>query len=298
MLTVVKSRWFALSGNVQGSLIILLCSLLAATMGALIKDVGQRIPVFEILFIRQICVILIISPVLMRTWRTVYNTDHLRFHVMRGCFAAVAMATGFTAVVHMQLAEVTAISFVRTLFTTLLAIIFLSESVGIRRWSVTVVGFIGVLIIVRPDTGELNIYALLALTSSLFVAAIMILLKKLSQLDQPSTIMTYQSTFITVIMAGPALYLWVPPTLVELIQILVIGGIMSIMQWMYIQAYKVAEAVAVAPMEYVRLLFATLIGIFWFSEVPTIWTILGASIIIVSTLYTAHRNAIKKNNPN
>ena len=273
---------------------MLLASLCAATMGALIKHVGQTIPVFEILFIRQLFVLMFISPVLIRTWRTVFKTEHFRFHAMRGVFAVIAMSTGFTAVVNMPLAEVTAISFVRTLFATLLAIFFLSEKVGIRRWSVTITGFIGVLIIIRPDAGEFNQYALFALTSSLFVAGIMILLRKLSQIDQPSTIITYQSVIVTAFMTGPALYYWVTPTWMELGLVLVIGGIMSVMQWLFIQAYKVAEASAIAPIEYVRLLFATILGIIFFSEVPTVWTFLGASIIICSTLYTAHRNAIKK----
>ena len=293
MLSSLSLRWRALPSNVRGSLWILLGSLIGAVMGGLIKFVGQRVPVFEILFIRQLCVIAILSPALVRNYNTVFNTSSLHLHVMRGMFGVIAMAAGFTALVYMPLAEATAISFAKTLFTTVLAIIFLKETVGIRRWSVTIVGFIGVLIIIRPGTEAINAYALLALMSSLFVAGIMIVLRKLSQIDPALTIMAYQSCFVTAIMAGPALYFWVTPTWEEIAVIMLIGGLMSVMQWVHIQGMKAAEAVAVAPVEYARLLFATIIGIVVFSEVPTVWTLTGSATIIGCTFYTIRRNAIR-----
>ena len=294
MLKRIRTHWQSLGGNVQGSIWIILASLFGAVMGGVIKFVGQRIPVFEILFIRQICVLLIISPLLLRNPIKLFKTNKLKLHVMRGTFAAIAMITGFTALVHLPLAEATAISFAQTLFTTLLAIIFLKEAVGIRRWSVTIVGFIGVLIIIRPSTESINEYAILALISSLFVAGIIILLRRLAQTDNPSTIMAYQSLFVTVIMSGPAFYLWIMPTWLELALTLMIGVLMSAMQWVRIQGMKVAEAASVAPFEYIRLIFATLIGIIIFSEIPTIWTVTGSAIIIGSTLYTLKRNALRK----
>ena len=294
MLKRIRTHWQSLGGNVQGSIWIILASLFGAVMGGVIKFVGQRIPVFEILFIRQICVLLIISPLLLRNPIKLFKTNKLKLHVMRGTFAAIAMITGFTALVHLPLAEATAISFAQTLFTTLLAIIFLKEAVGIRRWSVTIVGFIGVLIIIRPSTDSINEYAILALISSLFVAGIIILLRRLAQTDNPSTIMAYQSLFVTVIMSGPAFYLWIMPTWLELALTLMIGVLMSAMQWVRIQGMKVAEAASVAPFEYIRLIFATLIGIIIFSEIPTIWTVTGSAIIIGSTLYTLKRNALRK----
>ena len=263
-------------------------------MGALIKHVGQRIPVFEILFIRQLIVVAILIPVIARVGTGIFTTDLIGLHIMRGTFAAIAMATGFTALVHIPLAEVTAISFAKTLFLTILAIFFLGETVGVRRWTVTIIGFIGVMIIIRPGTEAMNIYAVLALTSALFVAGVTIVLRKLSQVDPPSTIIAYQSCFVTTIMAGPAIYFWVTPTVQEFLIILVIGGLMWCLQTTMIQGLKVAEAVAVAPVEYMRLLFATVIGIVFFAEIPSVWTIVGAAVIIGSTLYTIRRNAVVK----
>jgi len=286
--------WRTLPGNAQGALWILLAAMVGATMAASIKYVGQRIPVFEILFIRQLIVVAILSPVIAQKGLGMFKTDVLRLHVMRGAFAAVAMATGFTALVHMPLAEATAIGFAQTLFMTLLAIVFLGERVGIRRWSVTIVGLVGVLVIIQPGTEAMNAYALLALVAALFVAGVKIVLRKLSQVEPPTTIMIYQSCFVTVIMAGPAVYLWVMPTIEEFLAILAIGALMSALQGAMIQGLKVAEAVAVAPVEYARLLFATIIGIIFFAEIPTTSTLAGSLIIISSTLYTIRRNATLK----
>jgi drug/metabolite transporter (DMT)-like permease len=290
----IYRRWLTLPGNVRGSLIVLLASLVAVLMTSLIKHLGQSIPVVEILFIRQILVLVIISPVILKNIDSVFRTRVLRLHVLRSSLSVIAMLTGFIAVVHLPLAEVTAISFVRTLFTTILAIFFLREVVGVRRWASVIVGFIGVLVIVRPETGNINIYALLAIVSAFFVSSINILMRKLSQIENSSTIMVYQSIFVTLAMAGPAIYLWVMPTLDEAFLILVIGGLMSLMQWCFIQAYKVGEAAAIAPMEYFRLLYAVVIGIVFFAEVPTLWTLGGAGIIIASTLYTLHRNTLNR----
>ena len=290
----IYRRWLTLPGNVRGSLIVLVASLLSVLMTSFIKHVGQSIPVVEILFIRQILVVVIISPVILKNIDTVFTTRVFRIHALRSSLSVVAMLTGFTAVVYLPLAEVTAISFVRTLFTTILAIFFLKEVVGIRRWSSVIVGFIGVLIIVRPDPENINAYALLAIASAFFVSCINILMRKLSQIEKPSTIMAYQSIIVILFMAGPAIYLWVTPTLNDVFFIVAIGGLMSLMQWIFIQAFKAGEAAAIAPMEYSRLLYAVFIGIVFFAEVPTLWTLGGAGIIVASTLYTLHRNALKR----
>jgi len=265
-----------------------------AVMSALIKHIGQEFAVVEILFIRQLCVLAIISPVLLRNHTTVFKSNQKRIYLLRTVFSTIAMITGFTALVHLPLAEATSISFGRTLFATLLAIVVLKEVVGIRRWTGVLIGFMGVLIVVRPDGDNFNFYALLAITSAFFVASNMIILRKVSQIDPPSTIMAYQSVMITLIMAGPAFYYWKTPTFDELSLIVLAGGLMSVTQYLTIQAFKVGEAAAIAPVEYVRLLFATIIGIYFFDEIPTIWTLVGALVIIGSTFYTMRRTIVRK----
>lgn len=293
-ISLISARWSRTSGNVRGGFLIFAAALFTAVMTSMVKHIGQEFAVVEILFIRQICVLLIISPVIVRNRHSVFNTSHKRIYFLRAFFSTIAMITGFTAVVYLPLAEVTSISFGRTLFATLLAIVFLKEVVGLRRWTGTLIGFVGVLIVIRPDTNSFNIYAAFAIISAFFVAANMIILRKITQIDKPSTIMAYQGVLITLVMAGPAFYYWKTPTLEELSIILIAGGLMSVSQYITIQAFKVGEAAAIAPVEYVRLLFATVIGVYFFDEIPTLWTLAGSLIIIGSTLYTMHRNAVRK----
>ena len=291
-ITKVVTWWKSIPGNVKGSCYLLLASFFGAVMGALIKYVGQRINVFEILFIRQLFVLLFVFPVILANLRTVFQTNIFRFHLLRSVFSTIAMTAGFTALIHMPLAEVTAISFVRTLFATLLAIIFFREIVGLRRWITTIVGFLGVLIVVRPDSDNINYYAFLAIFSAFFVACITLILKKLSRVDRPSTIIVYQSIFILIFLLGPAIFLWVHPSILDIIYIAVIGCLMSMLQWLLINAFKVGDVGAIAPMEYTRLIFSTIIGAIFFSEIPSLWTGLGAIIIIGSSFYTVRRNLI------
>lgn len=289
-----RVRWAALPGNVRGSIWMSVGGLVFAVMAALIKHTGKTLPVIEILFIRQLFVMIYLSPAIVRDFPAVFRTKRLGLHLTRVGLSAVAMTTGFTAIVHMPLAEVTAIGFSRTLFTTLLAIVILHEVVGWRRWTATAAGFLGVLVIVRPSPDDFNEYALLALISALFVAGIMIVLRLLSQTERPITIMAYQGLCLTVILAVPTVWLWVTPSWEELLLLAVIGAVMSVGQYTNIKAFAAGEAAAIAPFEYGRLLFATAFGVWFFAELPTIYTVIGAAIIIASTLYTMHRNAIRK----
>lgn len=288
----LQKRWSALPGNARGAIWMLLASVCGAGMGVLFKLVGQRIIVFEIILIRQLIVAAIILPMNFHAGLSVFKTPMLKFHVMRGVFASIAMASGFSAIIYIPLAEAMSIMFSKTLFLTVLAIFFLGERVGIRRWSVTIVGFIGVLIIIRPSPEGVSIFALLALIAAFCQASVGIILRRVSQVDKPVTIMSYHCVFITLSMIGPSIYYWVTPTLTEFLLILIIGTLMWLMQVTMIQGFKAGEAVAIAPIEYTRLIFASILGFFIFAEVPTVYTVTGAAIVIGSTLYTVHRNAV------
>ena len=287
-------RWDELPANARGSVWMVVSSLVFAVMATCIKLLGQDLPVVEILLFRQMFVLLFVSPAIFRGFPSVLRTTRRHLHFTRSLLAFVAMTAGFTALVHLPLAEATAISFARTLFTTMLAVAFLHEVVGWRRWSATLVGFVGVLVIVRPSPDNLNEYALLALLSACFVAALQIALRTLARTERPITIMTYQNVTLSVLLAGPAAYFWVTPTWQQVAALAAVGCLMSVVQWTMIKAYGAGDASAIAPMEYGRIVFATIAGILVFSEVPTVYTAVGATLIIGSTLYTMRRNAIRQ----
>ena len=290
--TRLITTWNGLSGNARGSIWLLSAGLFATVMVTGIKFVGQRLPVLEILFFRQVFVFILISPALCREFPGVFRTKRARLHFIRSAVSIVAMTTGFTAIVHLPLAEATAISFSRALFATLLAIVFLKEVVGIQRWSVTIIGFIGVLVVVRPSPEAINGYALLALFSAALVAGNLIMTKSLAQTERPISIMAYQAGLLAIAYAIPAWLLWVEPSWIEMGLIVGIAMLMSVVQYFMIKGYANAEASAAQPLEYVRLIYAAAIGYVVFAEVPTIWAWAGAVLIIGSSLYTMHRNTI------
>jgi len=278
--------WRRAPENVKGCIWLVLASLFFSIMTAAIKDVGQRIPVWEILFIRQVCVILILGPQLYRSFPAGFRTERLHLHGLRVGLSLLAMGTGFTAVIYMPLAQVTAISFARTLFITLLAVLILKEVVDLRRWGATLVGFAGVLIVLQPKLDGIDFYAGLAMASAVFLAAVMILTRILTKTESPMTIMTYQSFGLTIAFAIPAVWFWQTPTYEELVMMVLTGILMSLAQYSNIKAYKHGEASAVQPMEYTRLIFAGLIGVLIFQEVPSLWTVVGSVVIFLGAIYS------------
>jgi drug/metabolite transporter (DMT)-like permease len=278
--------WHKAPENVKGCIWLVLASLFFAVMTAAIKDVGQRIPVWQILFIRQICVILILGPQLFRSFPAGFKTERLQLHGLRVGFSLLAMAAGFTAVIYMPLAQVTAISFARTLFIILLAVLILKEVVDLKRWGATLFGFAGVLIVLQPSFDGIDFYAGLAMASAVFVAAVMILTRILTKTESPMTIMTYQSFGLTIAFSIPASLFWETPTYEEVAMMVLTGVLMSLAQYSNIKAYKHGEASAVQPMEYTRLVFAGLIGVMFFQEIPSLWTIVGSIVIFVGAIYS------------
>ncbi|MBT5911759.1 DMT family transporter [Rhodospirillaceae bacterium] len=291
-IKVIIASWQGLSGNARGSLWLLTGGLFATVMITGIKFAGQRLPVLEILFMRQLFLFIMLTPILAREFPGAFRTKRLKLHFTRCAVSIVAMVTGFTAIVHLPLAEATAISFSRALFATVLAVLILKELVGIRRWGATLVGFLGVLIIVQPSSDGINAYALLAIVSAALVSCNLIMTKKLTTTEKPKTIMAYHAGLLTIAYAGPCWWLWVEPTWPEVGLIIGLAGLMSAVQYCIIRGYRDAEASAAQPLEYVRLLYAAAIGFLVFAEIPTTWTWVGAALIIASSLYTMKRNVM------
>jgi drug/metabolite transporter (DMT)-like permease len=290
----LDERWRGLTPNVRGSIWVALAVVMFSVMTMLIKLVGARLPVVEILFFRQIVMFGFIAPLLWRAGPAALRTERVGLHGFRVLAALFAMLAGFTALVHMPLADATAISFAKTLFVTVLATLVLHEVVGLRRWTATLVGFCGVLVVLQPSGAGIGHYALLALASAMAVAAVQISLRLLTRSESSLTIMAYQAIALTVLLAPAAAWWWVNPTPLEWLALLAIGFFATLGQWCNVTGFRTGEAAAVAPMDYTRILFATVIGIAVFHEVPTLATFVGTAIIIGATLYTLKRSAAQK----
>lgn len=287
----VVVRWMRLSPNVRGAIWILLAALLFSSMGALVKTLGARLDSFEIAFFRCLFGLFAVLPFLGREGLAGVKTKRLSGHLLRAVLGVGAMFCGFYAVTHLPLANAAAISFTKPLFMILLAVLLLHETVRMRRWIATAIGFGGVLLMVRPGPEGFEFAALVALSGALLVSAVQILVKSLAVTERPVTILVWFGVFSTLAALGPAIIVWKTPTLVELGMLVAVGALGASGQSLTIRGLRVAEAAAIAPFDYARLLFAAGYGFLLFGEVPTVWTVAGALVIVSSTLYIARREA-------
>jgi drug/metabolite transporter (DMT)-like permease len=280
-----------LPNNARGALWMLAAVSVFSTMDAAIKLLGQTLDSFQIALFRCVFGGLAILPFALRGGFGALRTKRWGGHLGRALIGYTAMVLGFYAVTHMPLADATALSFTRPLFMIVLAVLFLGEQVRWRRWSATTVGFLGVMVMARPGEADLDIATLSAIGATLFVAGVGVMLKRLSATERPETIIFYFTVISSALALGPALYVWRTPTLVEFIGLSAIGALGSLGQYFTIRSYRIAEATAVDPVDYTRLLIATAFGFLLFRELPDVWTLVGALIIIASTLYITRREA-------
>lgn len=280
-----------LPGNVRGAIWIVLASAGYSVMSAMVKAVGGRLDSLEIGFFRCAFGLLAVLPFMLHAGPAVFRTDRPLLHLFRGLLGTTAMFCGFYAVTHLPLADATAISFANSLFMIVLAVLFLGETVRWRRWSATAVGFVGVLVMVGPGGHGLDLPVAAALFGTLCVATVSVVIKKLSQTEAPVSILFSFSIVSTAASAVPAVFVWQTPTLEEWVLLLLIGAIGTAAQSCGIRGFRCGEATAVAPFDYTRLLFAGLFGYMLFGDVPTPQTLMGAGLIVASTLYIARREA-------
>jgi drug/metabolite transporter (DMT)-like permease len=287
----LRARWLLLSGNSRGALWMIASGVGFSVMAVGIKLLGHRLENFQIGFFRVVIGFVAILPFVAGSGLTRLRTRHHGVHFVRAVFGLLAMYCSYYAIARMPLADYTGLSFTKPLFATLLAIAILGETVRWRRWTATLVGFLGVLIMVRPGAGTFQPASLAALTDSFSVAFLVTLVKRLPATETPLTMLFYFGLFATVMSIGPAIYSWQWPTILEWLLLIGVGVLGALSQMFWIRAFRAGEASAVAPFDYLRLPIAATIGFVGFSELPTVWTFVGAIVIIASTLYIAHRES-------
>jgi drug/metabolite transporter (DMT)-like permease len=284
--------WSGASNNLRATVMTIASIMIFSVMLASIKLIGTRVPMTEILLIRQIIVTVVIIHFFGSGLRYALRTNHLGLQVLRGVFSFGSQITQFVALLYIPLAEVTALSFSQVIFITIAAAVILHETVSWRRWLATIIGFAGVIVMLLPTGGEgLNVFALMALSSGLLGAGVSITIRSMSHTESTITIMLYQSIILCLVYVGPAAWWWVWPTATEWWLLATIGISGSVAQYLFTRGCQIGEASALAPLEFSRLLIAAVSGYFVFMEVPSLITLVGATIIIGSTVYTVRNNA-------
>ena len=285
--------------NRRAALWLLASATMFTFTGVLVKTLGQTLHPFEISFFRGLVALAVILPIFSRTGgiRAGMRTQIPLLQITRGVVGSVAMFLGFYAIVALPLAEAQAISFSRNLFLVPLAAFILSEAVGPRRAIAACVGFVGVLIMLRPNMGAgdagmlLSLGAAAALGHAFLVALATVLVNIASRHDGSVTLMFYTNTVSVTLIAIPTFFVWQTPNMSELMMLVAMGILATASHNCFIRAFALGEASVIAPVDYARLIFAALAGFVVFSTVPDIYTITGALIIVASSFYILRREA-------
>lgn len=283
--------------NLRGAVWMVGSSLAFSVVAIIIKKLGQSLPVAEVVFCRCLFGLVVVVPFLARHGLRVFRTARVDLHLVRIACASISMGFGFYALTRMELASVVALGYTRILFMIVLAVMFLGEVVRWRRGLATLMGFAGVMIVLRPTEVPVDLPALAALASALSVAGAMSVVRQQAAIDGPATIITWFVMGTLVVTAGPAALVWEPPTAEQWALMVAMGVLASFGQYMMIKAFTHGEATVMNPIDYLQLLFATLFGYLLFGETPSIWTGVGAVVIIASTLYILFREAALQKPP-
>ncbi len=284
-----------LANNIQGVLWALLATGLFAIVAAMAKVAVTEYHVLQILFFRQIVVFLSSLPSIANSFPQSLKTKHPEMHVVRLLGAFVALSTSIWAVAVLPLTTAITLAFAQVFVVALLAMWFLKEPVGLYRIGAVIVGFIGVVVVMRPGVdGLINIYALIPLAGAVGAAFAVISVRKLSQTESTATLLVYQAVFVGILSGIPLLWLWVTPDLPGLLFLLAMGVLATIGQWVGVKALRLGEASVIGNIQYTQLIYATVLGYALFDEIPDAYTLIGAAIIIGSALFIIHREAANK----
>lgn len=281
--------------NLKGPLMMLLSCLLFSIMGGLIRYLSiNDIHPFMSAFIRTLFAIIFLIPTFSKVGIHGLKTERLGLHFFRGMISAVGVLASFYAVSVIPLAISTSYSFAAPIFATILAAIFLKERIRLPRITAVIVGFIGMLVLIRPGYAPFNTGVAAALIGALAVSVTIICIRTLSQTDKPNVVAIWSLLFTLPISFAFALTEWTwPPTHIWW-AVIAIGFCAALAQYSVSKAFSCSEATAILPIDFTRLVFAALIGFFFFDETPDLYTFTGASIILASAVYAAHREALRK----
>lgn len=273
---------------------MIVAGLINTVMISAVKQLSGDLHAFEIAFFRCLIGFIVLLPLVWRIGGVVVlRTNQLGLHVLRSALNAGGMLLFFWALSLAPLATISAIGFASPLFAALLAIPFLGEKVGLRRWFGLTCGFAGTLIILRPGADIVEIGAVIALLSSILWAGAMITIKRLTSTDSPLSITTWAAFYVGAFCLIPAIFVWQWPTGEQWLWLVLIGVLGSIIQFCLAKAFSLADTTVVLPFDFLKLVWASLFGFVLFSEIPDPWVWFGGIIIFASAVYVVYRERIK-----
>jgi len=270
-------------------------SVCAFSIMDLVVKWSDSYPLGQVIFFRGFFGVLLYFLIMPRDRiKNFYYTKRPGLHFLRCFFGLIALLAIFTALRNLPLATVVSISFAAPIFTTILSIFLLSEKVGLFRWLAVVVGFVGIIIITEPGFTSLNVYFIYPLIFCLGMSYVAITIRQLSTTEPVWLISLYFSATITLASFFTIPYGWIMPDIKDLILLMSIGILGGAANLWLSQSYKFSEVSLVTPLKYLALVFAIIFGYFIWNEVPSIKTLIGAFLVITSSIIIFRREITLK----
>ena len=277
----------------RGILLLMSSTIFLATSDAMAKYLAKSLPPVEIAWLRFAMFVLIMLPIVIRHPRAMKSLTP-GIQTLRGVAMLASSVFFISGLQYLPIAEASATAFIAPIFVTGLSILFLAEKVGTRRWIATIVGLVGVFVIVKPGTAAFHPAAILPILSALGWACTLVLTRKMSGADSVITTMSYTALVGFLMLSAVVPLYWVTPTWQQVAIGAAIGIASTTGHWIVVLAFRYADASVLAPFSYSQLVWVTILGFLMFGEIPDVWTAVGAAIIIASGLYTAHRERVRR----
>lgn len=289
--------------NISNPVVAAIVMMVASTacfslMSLFIRYAADDMHTTVVVFLRNLFSLMMLMPWVLKEGTQVLHTTRMFSHFWRGTVGVVGMQLWFYCVATQPLNEATALSFTAPILTTIFAMLFLGERAGKHRWSAIIAGFIGALIIIRPDPANMNWYLLLVPCATSMWAIASIFVKTLTRTEPPHRIVFYMALFMTMWSALPAFYYWQTPDARHLLFCLAIAAASTVAHLLMVRAYARADIAVLMPFDFFRLVFTAILAYFAFGEIADGATWMGAAVIIGSAAYIAYREArIKRKIP-
>ena len=278
----------------QVALLAIGATFFGSFMGACVKLLSDDLHPVIICFYRCLMGLIIITPFIIKNNFQALQTDNMRLQILRALINIISMICWFTAIGMMHLEKATALGFTTPLFTTVLAVIVLGEVIRFHRTAALLLGFIGILIIIRPGYMPFEFGTILMLIASFSFSFVLIFVKKLSATDSSLTIIFYHLLYMTPAFFILSLFYWQSINFNQLVIFSLMGSSGLLSHWCLAQAFKMSDTTFVMPLQFTKLIWASLIGLFIFAEQPDILTWIGGVIIFISVVYITYREAFRK----
>lgn len=279
--------------TVEGIALLVLSVGLFSIMDGAVKWLGASYSTFQIVFFRSLFAFLPLGFVVWRIGglRQALLVRDGRGQALRCLFGLASMLLFFYSYAEMRLADAIAIGFAAPIFVTALSMPLLGEPVGWRRWAACLVGFAGVLVMLKPGAGTFEPVALAALGATLFYALAILWVRKLSKTESNASIIVYFTVTTTLVSAAALPFVWITPSLPDLALLVAVGIVGGVAQIVMTQAFRLAEVSILMPFDYTAMVWAVGLGWLIWDEIPglNIWA--GFALVLASGLYIVHREA-------